>query len=85
MTSGLFCGGPGTRMRDDPDWRQANPVASDALLQPIRPQGLRLVPRRQGKCRQEFFLNYRPQPYADCIVSGFGDNVEIKWSDRAVD
>jgi glucose-1-phosphate cytidylyltransferase len=26
---------------------------------------------------KEFFLNYKPQTYADCVVSGFGDNVEI--------
>ena len=26
---------------------------------------------------KEFSLNYRPQVYADCVVSGFGDNVEI--------
>jgi hypothetical protein len=27
-------------------------VAFDSLLQPVRPQGLRLVPRLQGKRRQ---------------------------------
>src|SRR5258708_7337255 len=37
---------------DDPDRRQADSVASDALLQPVRPQGLRLVPWLQGKRRQ---------------------------------
>jgi NDP-sugar pyrophosphorylase family protein len=26
---------------------------------------------------KEFSLNYRPQVYAGCVVSGFGDNVEI--------
>src|SRR5262245_52072681 len=26
---------------------------------------------------KEFSLNYRPQVYADCVVPGFGDNVEI--------
>jgi len=26
---------------------------------------------------KEFFLNYRPQSYADCVVSQFGDRVEI--------
>ena len=25
---------------------------------------------------KEFFLNYRPHIYADCVVSGFGDNIE---------
>jgi glucose-1-phosphate cytidylyltransferase len=26
---------------------------------------------------KEFFLNYRPHVYADCVVSGFGSNVEL--------
>ena len=26
---------------------------------------------------KEFFLNYKPQTYADCVVSGFGNKVEI--------
>src|SRR5262249_14584778 len=36
----------------DSDWRQADPVASDALLQRVWPQRLRLVPRLQGQRRQ---------------------------------
>ncbi len=31
----------------------------------------------KGNVIKEFFLNYRPQNFADCVVSGFGDNVEI--------
>ena len=26
---------------------------------------------------KDFFLNYRPQTYADCVVSGFGSKVEL--------
>src|SRR4029453_17709009 len=26
---------------------------------------------------KEFFLSYRPQVYADCVVSGFGSHVEL--------
>jgi glucose-1-phosphate cytidylyltransferase len=31
----------------------------------------------KAKIIKEFFLSYRPQVYADCVVSGFGSNVEL--------
>ena len=31
---------------------------------------------------KDFFLNYRPQVYADCVVSGFGAKVELLGEPR---
>jgi glucose-1-phosphate cytidylyltransferase len=33
--------------------------------------------RYKANVIKEFFLNYKPQIYANCVLSGFGDNVEI--------
>ena len=35
------------------------------------------MPWLQSQCRQGIFLNYRPQVFADCVVSGNGASVEL--------
>ena len=83
----LFCGGLGTRIReysesdsqaDDPDRPSADPLARDAVLQPVRAQGFRAVPRLQGQHRSRSSSSTtEPQTYADCVVSELGGKVEL--------
>ena len=35
------------------------------------------MPWLQVESIKDFFLNYRPQSFADCVVSGFGSKVEV--------
>ena len=94
MKTVLFCGGLGTRIRD---YSESIPKPMIAVGdKPILWHLMHYYSQYGHKdfilCLgykacviKEFFLNYRPHTYADCIVSGFGDNVEILGGDPQQD
>ena len=85
MKTVLFCGGLGTRIRDYSENipKPMIPVGDKPILwhlmQYYSEYGHRdfvLCLGYKANVIKEFFLNYRPHIYADCVVSGFGDTVE---------
>jgi hypothetical protein len=82
MRTVVFCGGLVTRIGDV---SENDPEADDSG----RRQGDPLAPGQFGhndfvlclgywaNAIKEYFLNYKPQTYADCVVSGFGNEVDI--------
>jgi glucose-1-phosphate cytidylyltransferase len=82
----LFCGGLGTRIREYSE-NIPKPMISVGhqpilwhVMQYYSNYGHRdfiLTLGYKANIIKEFFLNYRPQAYADCVVSGFGANVEL--------
>ena len=86
MKTVLFCGGLGTRIRE---YSEAIPKAMIPigekpilwhLMQYYSQYGHRdfvLCLGYKATAIKEFFFKYRPQTYADCVLSGFGDQVEI--------
>ena len=86
MKTVLFCGGLGTRIRDVSESvpKPMIPIGDKPILWHLMHYYSQFGHRDFVLCLgykanvvKEFFLNYKPQTYADCIVSGFGDNVEI--------
>ena len=86
MKTVLFCGGLGTRIRDYPESipKPMIPIGDKPILWHLMHyysqyghKDFILCLGYKAGVIKEFFLNYRPHIYADCIVSGFGDNVEI--------
>ena len=82
----LFCGGLGTRIREYSESipKPMIPVGNQPILwhimQYYSEYGHRdfvLSLGYKASTIKDFFLNYRPHAFADCIVSGFGDNVEL--------
>jgi glucose-1-phosphate cytidylyltransferase len=82
----LFCGGLGTRIREYSESvpKPMIPVGHQPILwhviQYYRAYGHKdfiLTLGYKANIIKEFFLNYRPQVFADCIVSGDGANVEL--------
>jgi glucose-1-phosphate cytidylyltransferase len=82
----LFCGGLGTRIREYSESipKPMIPVGHQPILwhvmQYYSNYGHRdfiLTLGYKANIIKEFFLNYRPQAFADCVVSGFGSNVEL--------
>ena len=82
----LFCGGFGTRIREYSEAipKPMIPVGNQPILwhvmQYYSQYGHRdfiLCLGYKANTIKEFFLNYRPQAYADCVVSGFGRSVEL--------
>ena len=82
----LFCGGLGTRIREYSESipKPMIPVGHQPILwhviQYYRDYGHKdfiLTLGYKANIIKEFFLNYRPQVFADCIVSGAGANVEL--------
>lgn len=82
----LFCGGLGTRIREYPEsipkpmipighqpilWHLMNYYSQNGHNEFILCTGYK------ANVIKDFFLNYRPQAYADCVVSGFGTKVEL--------
>ena len=82
----LFCGGLGTRLREHSDtipkplvnvgyrpiiWHLMRYYAHFGHKEFILALGYR------GDMIREFFLNYRPHVFADCVVSGSGASVEL--------
>ena len=85
MKTVLFCGGLGTRIRDYSESvpKPMIPVGDKPILwhlmQYYSQYGHRdfvLCLGYKANVIKDFFLNYRPHIYADCVVSGFGDNIE---------
>jgi glucose-1-phosphate cytidylyltransferase len=82
----LFCGGLGTRIREYSENipKPMIPVGHHPILwhvmQYYSEYGHRdfiLTLGYKANIIKEFFLTYRPQVFADCVVSGFGANVEL--------
>src|ERR1700731_99193 len=85
MKTVLFCGGLGTRIRD----------VSESVPKPMIPIGDKPILWHlmhyysqfgyKANVIKEYFLNYKPQTYADCVVTGFGNQVEILGGDPQQD
>ncbi|WP_029073701.1 glucose-1-phosphate cytidylyltransferase [Kaistia adipata] len=82
----LFCGGLGTRIREYPESvpKPMIPIGHQPILWHLMNYYSQyghtdfvLCTGYKANVIKEFFLNYRPQTYADCIVSDFGTKVEI--------
>jgi len=86
MKTVLFCGGMGTRIRDVSESipKPMIPVGDKPILWHLMhyysQYGMKdfvLCLGYKANVIKNFFLDYRPQTFADCVVSGFGRNVEI--------
>jgi glucose-1-phosphate cytidylyltransferase len=82
----LFCGGLGTRIREYSESipKPMIPVGHQPILWHVMHYyseyghtDFILTLGYKANIIKEFFLNYRPQVYADCVVSGFGAHVEL--------
>jgi len=82
----LFCGGLGTRIREYSEAipKPMIPVGHQPILWHVMQYysyfGQRdfiLCLGYKANVIKEFFLNYRPQAFTDCVVSGFGSKVEL--------
>jgi glucose-1-phosphate cytidylyltransferase len=82
----LFCGGLGTRIREYSETipKPMIPVGHQPILwhvmQYYSHYGHRdfiLCLGYKATAVKEFFLNFRPQVYADCVVSGQGSKIEF--------
>jgi len=82
----LFCGGLGTRIREYSETipKPMIPVGHQPILWHIMRYYSQYGHRDFILCLgykaniiKEFFLNYRPQAFADCVVSSYGANVEM--------
>jgi glucose-1-phosphate cytidylyltransferase len=86
MKTVLFCGGLGTRIREYSEAipKPMIPVGEKPILwhlmQYYSQYGHRdfiLCLGYKANAIKEYFFKYRPQTYADCVVSGFGGKVEL--------
>lgn len=86
MKTILFCGGLGTRIRDVSESipKPMIPIGDKPILWHLMRyysqfghKDFVLCLGYKANVVKEFFLNYKPQTYADCVVSGCGDTVEI--------
>ena len=77
----LFCGGLGTRIREYSETipKPMIPVGHQPILWHVMQyyseyghKDFILTLGYKANIVKEFFLSYRPQVYADCVVSGFG-------------
>jgi len=82
----LFCGGLGTRIREYSDNipKPMIPIGHQPILWHVMQYYSQYGHRDFVLCLgykaniiKDFFLGYRPQAYADCVVSGYGANVEL--------
>src|SRR5690242_3086108 len=82
----LFCGGLGTRIREYSEAvpKPMIPVGNQPILWHLMQYYSKyghtdfvLCLGYKANVVKEFFLNYRAHAYADCVVSGFGANVEL--------
>ena len=85
MKTVLFCGGLGTRIRDYAENipKPMIPIGGKPILWHLMSyygqfghKDFILCLGYKANVIKEFFLNYQPHVYADCIVSGSGNNVE---------
>ena len=86
MKTVLFCGGLGTRVREYSESipKPMIPIGGKPILWHLMSyysqfghKDFVLCLGYKANVIKEFFLNYQPHIYADCVVSGFGSNVEI--------
>lgn len=86
MKTVLFCGGLGTRIKEYSESipKPMIPVGEKPILWHLMHyysqyghRDFLLCLGYKANVIKEYFLQYRPQTYADCVVSGFGDKVEI--------
>jgi len=82
----LFCGGLGTRIREYSDSipKPMIPIGHQPILWHVMQYYSQYGHRDFVLCLgykaniiKDFFLGYRPQRFADCVVSGHGANVEL--------
>jgi glucose-1-phosphate cytidylyltransferase len=82
----LFCGGLGTRIREYSESipKPMIPVGNQPILWHVMQyysdfghKDFILCLGYKANVIKEFFVNYRPHSYADCVVSGFGNRVEL--------
>jgi len=82
----LFCGGLGTRIREYSEHipKPMIPVGHHPILWHVMQyysqyghQDFILCLGYKANVIKEFFLNYRPQTFCDCVVSGLGNHVEL--------
>jgi len=82
----LFCGGLGTRIREYSENipKPMIPVGHQPILWHVMQYYSQYGHRDFVLCLgykaniiKDFFLGYRPQAFADCVVSGYGANVEL--------
>ena len=86
MKTVLFCGGLGTRIRDVSESlpKPMIPVGDKPILWHLMHyysqfgnKDFVLCLGYKANVIKDFFLNYKAQTYADCVVSSFGQKVEI--------
>jgi len=86
MKTVLFCGGLGARIRDVSESipKPMIPIGDKPILWHLMHyysqfghNDFVLCLGYKANVIKEFFLHYKPQTYADCVISGFGDNIEI--------
>lgn len=82
----LFCGGLGTRIREYSESisKPMIPIGNQPILWHVMQSYSQFGHRDFVLCLgykanliKDFFLNYRPQSYADCVISGFGTKVDL--------
>lgn len=82
----LFCGGLGTRIREYSESvpKPMIPIGHQPILWHVMHyysqyghSDFILTLGYKASMIKEFFLNYRPHVFADCVVSGFGSNIEL--------
>lgn len=82
----LFCGGLGTRIREYSESipKPMIPVGNQPILWHVMQYYSQFGHRDFVLCLgykantiKDFFLNYKPQSFSDCVVSGFGSRVEL--------
>lgn len=82
----LFCGGLGTRIREYSESipKPMIPIGHQPILWHVMQYYSQfghtdfvLCLGYKASIIKEFFLSHRPQSYADCVVSGFGGEVEL--------
>jgi glucose-1-phosphate cytidylyltransferase len=96
----LFCGGLGTRIREYPEKvpKPMIPVGSQPIMLHIMQwyssyghRDFVLCLGYKANVIKEFFLNYKPHVFADCVVSRHGSTVEYlgakpaEWSVSLID
>jgi glucose-1-phosphate cytidylyltransferase len=87
----LFCGGLGTRIREYSEAvpKPMIPVGQEPILWHVMQYYSQYGHRDFVLCMgykaniiKKFFLDYRPQEYSDCVVSGNGSRVEMLGAPR---
>jgi glucose-1-phosphate cytidylyltransferase len=82
----LFCGGLGTRIREYSENipKPMIPVGNQPIMWHVMNYYSQyghtdfvLCLGYKANIVKDFFLNYRPQAFSDCVVSGFGSKVEL--------